>query len=113
MNITEAINDPHLFKRWFEDPSWDAWRAFLAALFGLPLTDTQLTTYQQCTGRTTAPTAPYNEAWLRRSCALLSAIAQWRHWPSFIARGRKKSVRLAKFCQAKRRQTMFRRREVG
>jgi hypothetical protein len=31
------MSDPALFGRWFADDSWNAWRAFLATLFALPL----------------------------------------------------------------------------
>jgi hypothetical protein len=64
MNLLEAIGDANLFKRWLGDPSWAPWRAFLGALFGLPMDAEQLAVFEQCTGRTTAPTAAFNEAWL-------------------------------------------------
>ena len=38
MNILQAIDDPNLFKPWFKNASWAGWRAWLAALFGLPMT---------------------------------------------------------------------------
>jgi hypothetical protein len=60
-----AIWDPKLFKPWFRDPaSWAAWFAFLRALFALPLPEDDLAIYQQCTGRTEAPTKPATEGWL-------------------------------------------------
>jgi hypothetical protein len=38
MNILQAIDDRNLFGSALRDPvTWSAWRAFLAALFGLPL----------------------------------------------------------------------------
>jgi hypothetical protein len=65
VNILDAIDDPQLFAPWFRDPaSWQAWRAFLCALFGLPMTPGQLAIYQQCTGRSEAPTTPASECWL-------------------------------------------------
>ena len=42
MNILQAIDDPNLFKPWFKNESWAGWRAWLAALFGLPMTPDQL-----------------------------------------------------------------------
>jgi hypothetical protein len=64
MNLIEAIADRHLFAPWFRDPStWAAWRAFLAALFALPMTDDQAA-YRQYTARSTLPTRPATEAWL-------------------------------------------------
>jgi hypothetical protein len=64
MNILQALDDPKVFGQFFKGPTWDAWRVFLAALFGLPLTSEQLTLYTKHTGRTTAPTSPLHEAWL-------------------------------------------------
>jgi hypothetical protein len=57
MNIIEALDDPRVFKPLFRDPStWSAWRSFLAALFGLPMSDEELATYRACTAREAAPT---------------------------------------------------------
>lgn len=65
MNILQACDDPALFAPWFRDPAtWQAWRAFLAALFALPMTPEQLAVYTECTGRTEAPTEPTCEGWL-------------------------------------------------
>ena len=64
MNILSAVADKSLFARWFERGDWTAWRAFLGALFGLPLSPEQLAIYQQHTGRATAPAAAFAEAWL-------------------------------------------------
>lgn len=66
MNILEAIDDPNLFGPWFKDPkTWAAWRVFLAALFGLPMTDEQLAVYKECTGRTEPPAEAAAEGWLQ------------------------------------------------
>jgi hypothetical protein len=62
--IVDAMQDPELFGEQFAGESWAAWRAFLAALFGLPLIDSQLATYQTHTGRKAAPAHPVREAWL-------------------------------------------------
>ena len=52
MTLIEAMADRNLFAPWFRDAaSWAAWRAFIAALFALPLTPEQYAIYQQCTGR--------------------------------------------------------------
>lgn len=57
MNLLQATSDPMLFARWFKDrATWDAWLAFIAALFGLPMTPEQLAIYQRCTGRAEPPT---------------------------------------------------------
>ena len=54
MNILQAIDDPNLFKPWFKNASWAGWRAWLAALFGLPMTAEQLELFHECTGRSAA-----------------------------------------------------------
>src|SRR6478672_9833670 len=60
-----AMADANLFAPWFRDPaSWSAWRAFIAALFALPMTPEQLAIYQQCTNRAAPPGSPFSEAWL-------------------------------------------------
>jgi len=65
ITILEAMNDANLFARWFKRAeTWVAWRAFLCALFALPMSPEQFTIYQQCTGRDEPPTAPATEAWL-------------------------------------------------
>ncbi len=61
MNILDALDAPELFGPHFKGASWDRWRAFLAAMFGLPMTDDALAHYRHHTGRTEAPAAPFNE----------------------------------------------------
>jgi hypothetical protein len=65
LSIIEAIEHPKIFKPWFRDPAtWSAWRAFLRALFGLEMSDSDRATYQRCTGRIDVPAGGYTEAWL-------------------------------------------------
>lgn len=64
MNILQACDDPNLFKPWFRTGTWGAWRVFLAALFGLPMTPEQLAIYRKHTGREDGPTQAVSEAWL-------------------------------------------------
>jgi hypothetical protein len=65
LSILDAVNDSAIFAKWFRDSAtWQAWFAFLAVLFGLPLKPDQLAIYQQCTGRTAPPLGPFFEAWL-------------------------------------------------
>jgi len=50
---------------WFRTGSdWTPWRAFLAALYGLPMTKAETAIFRRCTGRTVAPTAKHREGWL-------------------------------------------------
>jgi hypothetical protein len=37
MNILQALGDENLFAPHFRGASWASWRAFLAALFALPM----------------------------------------------------------------------------
>lgn len=64
MNLLQACDDPHLFAPWFKRGDWTAWRAFLAALFGLPMDDPALRIYRHHTGRNLPPLSPQEEAWL-------------------------------------------------
>jgi hypothetical protein len=56
--ILECLDDPALFKGkgLMDGASWDPWKAFLAALFALPMTDGQLELYRRHTGRHEPPT---------------------------------------------------------
>lgn len=49
-DILRVMDSPKLWRAHFEAPSWAPWRAFLAALFALPMTDAQFDTYRACTG---------------------------------------------------------------
>jgi hypothetical protein len=64
MNILDAIDDRKVFGTHFRGATWNAWRAFLAALFGLAMSDEQLALYREATGRSAPPSTPLNEAWL-------------------------------------------------
>jgi hypothetical protein len=93
-NILAAIANEWWWGEWFKHGDWSAWRAFLAALFGLPMSEQQLTTYRECTGRTAAPMAQAREAWAvcgRRAgktrimatvAAWLACFCDWRPWLS-------------------------------
>lgn len=69
--------------RWFRGGAdWTAWRAFLCALYALPMTDAELAIYRECTARETPPKEPATEAWLicgrrARKSAIASLIGLW------------------------------------
>ncbi len=101
LTILDAMADPKLFGRWFGGPSWRAWKAFLAALFGLPLTKPQLALYQRHTGRKHGPRAPAREAWLpvgrRGGKSIIAALiavflAFFRDYSKFLAPGERATV---------------------
>lgn len=63
MNILADLDNPELFAPFFRPAaSWQAWRAFLAALFALPMDADALALYQHHTGRQAPPTAAFREA---------------------------------------------------
>ncbi|MCK1553143.1 hypothetical protein IVB11_29915 [Bradyrhizobium sp. 177] len=68
MHILQAMDDPNLFAPWFRDrATWQAWRAFLATVFGLlPETPEQFEIVRHCTGRPGAPPPgqALDEVWL-------------------------------------------------
>ena len=59
--ILDAMADPAMFAPFFQGASWNAWRALLAAMFGLRMDDAALATYRHHTGRNEAPTVPCKE----------------------------------------------------
>jgi hypothetical protein len=96
MNIVEACRDPKIFAPFFRGESWNSWVAFLAVLFGLPLSPTQLAIYQKFTGRVTPPTTALTEAWLvcgRRAgksfiLALIAVyLATFKDWRPYLGPG--------------------------
>ncbi|OQP86023.1 hypothetical protein BTR14_13145 [Rhizobium rhizosphaerae] len=102
MNILQACDHPDLFRPWFKNrESFVAWFAFLAALFGLPMTDEQFAIYQKHTGRQERPTQPSDEAWLiigRRggksfTAALVAVyLACFYDYQQFLAPGERGTV---------------------
>lgn len=101
MNILQACADPNLFAPWFKRGDWSAWMAFLATLFGLPMTPEQLATYRKHTGRMQPPQAPFSESWLiigRRGgksfvMALVAVfLATFRDYRPFLQPGEQATV---------------------
>jgi hypothetical protein len=63
--ILDVMAHPELLGPWFEPASsWAAWRAFLAALFGLPLDGEALDLYRRHTRREKRIAGQFREAWL-------------------------------------------------
>ena len=61
-NIVDCLDNERIFAPFFRGPSWQPWRAFLAALFALPMTGAELELYRHHTERQAAPVAPFREA---------------------------------------------------
>ncbi len=94
--ILEALDHPQVFGPHFRGDTWQAWRAFLAALFALPMDDAALAIYQAHTGRVEPPTVPFKEAALivgrrggkSRVLALAATyLATFRDYEPFLAPG--------------------------
>jgi hypothetical protein len=63
--IDKVYSEPDLLGGAFKDRStWEAWFAFLRAMFGLALSPDQLAVYRECTDRHAAPDGPAREGWL-------------------------------------------------
>jgi len=64
MNIIQIMTDANLFGPAFGNQvTWRAWRVFLRAVFGLPMSVEDTAIFERHTGRTRPPTAPAKEAW--------------------------------------------------
>jgi hypothetical protein len=93
--ILQAMNDEQLFAPWFRRGTWKAWRIYLAALFGLPMTPRMVATYTEHTGRTDPPQQQASEGWLicgRRSgksliAALVAVYLALRDYSAYLAPG--------------------------
>jgi hypothetical protein len=81
-DILDAISSEDWWARWFQRGDWTAWKSFLSAAFGLPMTADQLVIYQQCTGRSEPPTQQATESWSvcgRRGgkTRIMATVAAW------------------------------------
>ena len=101
-SIIDACIDPKVFGPAFRNKdTWQAWFAFLAAVFGLPMDDEQRRIFTECTQRTDRPSTPANEAWLicgRRSgksftLALVAVfLACSRDWLPYLGIGERGTI---------------------
>ena len=102
LDILAAIDDPKVFGPVFtKADSWISWRAFLAALFGLPMDKAQRRIFTECTQRDDCPTEPAKEAWLicgRRSgksftLALVAVfLACFKDWSPYLGIGERGTI---------------------
>jgi hypothetical protein len=115
--ILDAIDAQMIWRRWFRNPvTWAAWRAFLAALFGLSMSGDDLVIYRQCTGCQTPPPGGSNEAWLvvgRRGgksmiLALIAVyLAVFRHWREYLSPGEVGTIKVVA-CDRKQARVIHR-----
>lgn len=64
VTIRDLMTDQTLFGSQFGGDSFAAWRALLAAFYGLPLDDAETAIYRMLTSRSDAPQVAFNELWL-------------------------------------------------
>ena len=96
MTILDALDDPQLLGAAFDGDTWNAWRAFLAACFALPMPEGQLATFRACTGRACVPEGQVREAWCvagrrggksRVAAAIAVYLAAFRDYTDVLATG--------------------------
>ena len=99
LSILDAMSEETLFAPHFKDQppgAWVAWKALLAAVFGLPMDVEQMEIYQRHTGRETAPSEQFDEAVLiigrrggksRVLGAVAVFIACFRSYDEYLAPG--------------------------
>ena len=95
-SILAVMDHPSILGPFFEGGSWTARRAFLAALFALPMSDDHLALHRHHTGRQEPPAAPFSEAALvcgrrggkSRILALIATyLATFRDYAPHLAPG--------------------------
>jgi hypothetical protein len=95
LTILDVMSRDDYFGPWFRAPSWDVWKAFLAGVFGLPMTAAQRALWEHLTQRP-PPTSATRETVMicgRRSgksrCAALIAVylACCRDWEPYLSPG--------------------------
>ena len=95
------MSDPALFGRSFAGDTWNAWRAFLAAIFGHRMEEDQLATFRACTARQRPPGGPAREAWVvvgrrggkSRIAALVAVfLAAFRDYSGVLAPGERGTI---------------------
>src|SRR5215475_2115997 len=104
VSILDALEDPQLLAPLFRPAvTWEPWRAFLATLFALPMTEAELAAFRAHTGRQSPPGAPEREGWVivgrrggkSRVAALVAVyLACFRNYAGILAPGEKGTVML-------------------
>ena len=102
ITILDCLDDPKIFAPFFKSPkTWQAWRSFLAALFGLLPNEAELEIFRECTGRQQPPMQAAREAYLiigRRGgksfvLALIGVfLACFRDYRKYLAPGERATV---------------------
>lgn len=95
MTILDDLDNAELFAPHFPGDTWKAWRAFLAALFALPMDEEALALYCHHTGRLGAPVRAFKEAVLicgrrggkSRILALIAVFLAMRDYSPYVVAG--------------------------
>ena len=117
VNIVEAWRDPELFGSQYKDfDSWTNWQTLVKSIFGLPLTDEELSFFKEVSGRDIPPQQQVSEAWLligrrsgkSRTAALIATfLACFRDYSPYVAPGERVSV-LCMACDKTQARVIFR-----
>jgi len=96
-NIIEAFESKELFGPLFKDQkTWIAWKTFLRALYGLPLSGDDYKMYVDCTERQAVPKTNFEEAYAivgrrggkTQTVALIAVFeALFGDWQKYLSRG--------------------------
>lgn len=96
-NIIEAFESQELFGSLFKDQkTWSAWKTFLRALYGLPLSGDDYKMYIDCTERQAVPKTSFEEAYAivgrrggkTQTVALIAVYeALFGDWQKYLSRG--------------------------
>lgn len=88
---------------WFQQAAdWTAWRAFLCAVYGLPMSEAEYSIYVECTGRHDRPARKAKEVWVPvgrrgRKSAIAALIGVWegclaRDYEPLLAKGERAKI---------------------
>lgn len=95
INVLDLFDSLPAFK---PTESWASWRAFLAALYALPMSPSEQALYRACTGRERLPDAPAREAHVivgrrggkdRVASALAAFVAACKDYSPYLAPGQR------------------------
>ena len=67
LSIIDVMNDPGLFEPWYRGPSWDGWKAVLAAAFVAPLSEKEKEIFRDVAGGREPPKRRPKEIWVAGS----------------------------------------------
>jgi hypothetical protein len=96
VTILDAMESPDLFGPFFQGTHWRAWKAFLGAVFGLPLGPNLRAIYEKHTERSELPTALPKEAYMevgrrggksRIAAFMATYVAAFRDYHPYLAPG--------------------------